>query len=55
MAYIKDLRTKCATCQKQATKEVIDRWNGSIGKFCPECARRKLKAQLALEREQSSR
>jgi hypothetical protein len=52
VAYIKDLAVQCATCEKKATKEVIDRWNGSLGKFCSACAKRKLKAKLKTENEE---
>ena len=51
MAYIKELKVKCVTCDKRATKEVFDRWNGSCGKYCTDCARRKLKEKLAQEKE----
>ncbi len=51
MAYIKDLTSdKCQLCHiKRATKEVIDRWNGSCGKFCTPCAQTKLRQVLAYE------
>jgi len=49
MAYIKELKEKCAACARRATCEVVDRWNGSCGKFCRDCAKRKLKSVLAYE------
>jgi len=49
MAYIKDLKEKCILCPRRATKEVIDRWNGSCGKFCTACAKVKLKQLQAYE------
>jgi hypothetical protein len=49
MAYIKSLEQKCESCGKKATKEVIDRWNGSCGSFCTECAKTRLKQVLRYE------
>jgi hypothetical protein len=44
MAYIRDIsKDKCSRCRaKVAVKEVIDRQNGSVGKFCTTCAKMKL-------------
>lgn len=50
MAYIKKLEEKCSCCDRKATSEVIDRWNGSCGKFCTSCAKTKLKQVLYYEK-----
>jgi hypothetical protein len=54
MAYLKALWWKCDSCDRRATKEVIDRWNGSCGKFCSDCAKRKLREVLNYEKKESN-
>jgi hypothetical protein len=49
MAYLRDLLTKCASCSRRATVELIDRWNGSRGSYCSACGKRALKRQTENE------
>lgn len=51
VAYLKDLAVTCATCSKRAAKELIDRWNGSCGRFCSDCAKVRLREALAREKK----
>ena len=52
MAYMRPIDDKCR-CGKRATVEVIDRWNGSRGKFCRSCGDRKLKELLGYEKAET--
>jgi hypothetical protein len=53
MAYLRSLKNKCqgrvGTCPKTATVELIDRWNGAIGKYCVACGKRALEEQQRRE------
>lgn len=41
-------------CGKPATKELVDRWNGSRGYFCAKCAAKALALQLKNEGAQEA-
>jgi hypothetical protein len=57
MAYIKGLWRKCAeaSCERQATHEVIDHQNHGVGCFCHRHARRRLRIQLIQESRTADR
>ena len=52
MAYMKELNIKC-NCGKQAVVEVFNTRNGSMGKFCREHGKRKLRETQRYEDEKA--
>ncbi len=42
MAYVKDVFRQRCPCGKYASKEVYNRYNGLVGRYCAPCARQAL-------------
>lgn len=55
MAYVKELKADCSHygCSKQATREVFNNRNGSVGKFCTAHAGQKVRELNRIEAEYS--
>ena len=53
MAFLRKIwPRRCVVCKKQATVELVNRYNASLGDYCGVCGRRALVAQAALEMRQ---
>lgn len=50
MAYLRDLKQSCQYCGRNATKELVNRFNSPCGRFCSSCARAELKRLLRSEK-----
>jgi hypothetical protein len=49
MAYALNIKIKCR-CGRQATKEVFNNQNSSVGKFCKDCAEKRVQYLNGLQR-----
>lgn len=42
MAHLRELNNSCQRCHRLATVELLNRHNGSHGKFCSKCGKQAL-------------
>lgn len=49
MAYLRDIPKRQCACGKQASKEVVNRLNATVGFFCAKHAARRLAEMQRLE------
>lgn len=51
MAHVKTLRRPCRTCKREASNELFNQFNASLGVYCRKCTGPALRGQIKREKK----